>query len=381
MAAARPAGQLIAPRRTILDRLGLAGVAGWSIYWLAATPQKYGYALSWHFFVGGARRMVGLHYRGYLPAGGLHLYANYPQLQIGPLSFVLALPIALLPRTASEAVAVVLMTAAGPVTIALIADAARRLRPWPRRRAIIAGSLAWVLVAPLWCDLAISFAHLDDVLALLFVAAAVNTMSRRNPLIAAICLGAAAASKPWAIAFIPLALVASDRNRLRHLAAATGVAAALWLPFVLGDTRTLHATGSFKIRIVRTSVLAVFHLTGGTPSWVRPVQFLGGALLAYACVRSGQWAAAVVIAVALRLGIDPNVYPYYTTGLLVGAVIWDLLGSRYRVPLLTAATFVALYWSTFWSLSAHTDAVVRLVFVLTVPFVVIATAPRRAVCS
>jgi hypothetical protein len=101
-------------------------VIAWTGYWLVRTPQLYGYALSWHFFVGGARRMVGLHYRGYPLPGGLHLYANYPQLQISPLSLLVALPLALLPHDLSQAVAVVLMTAAGPVTIGLVADAARR---------------------------------------------------------------------------------------------------------------------------------------------------------------------------------------------------------------------------------------------------------------
>jgi hypothetical protein len=359
------------------DRALLAVVVLWTVAWMIYIPHRFGYVVSWHFFVAGARRMVGLHYAGYPLAGGLHLYANYPKLQIGPLSFVVALPLALLPRVVSEGLAGVLMMAAGPVSIGLVAESAIRVRGWSTRQALRAGSLTWFFVVPLWCDLAIRWGHLDDVLTLLLVAGAVNALSRARPDVAAICIGAAAASKPWGVAFIPLALAATDGKRLRHLTVAVAVAAALWLPFLFGDSRTLHAAGEFKIKVVPTSVLALFHVTGGTPSWVRPVQFLGGALLAYACVRSGQWAAAVVVAIALRLGTDPNVYTYYTTGLVIGAAIWDLLGSRLRAPVLTAATFVALYWSTYWHLAAHTQALIRLIFVLGVPVFLVVTAEPR----
>jgi uncharacterized membrane protein len=260
----------------------------------------------------------------------------------------------------------------------LVADAARRLRPWSRRQVITAGVMAWAFVAPLWFQLSITFGHLDDVLVLLFLAFAVNALSRGNATVSALCVGAAAASKPWALAAIPLALAATDGRRLRHLLEALAVAILPWLPFVLGDSHTVHAASSFQIRVVPKSVLALFGVTGGTPSWVRPVQFLGGALVVLLFVLSERWAAAVVVAVAVRLGTDPNTYAYYTTGLVVGAAMWDLIGSRVRLPLLTAATFVTLYWSTFWSLSAHTLGALRLATVLAVPLVVLATTDRTA---
>jgi hypothetical protein len=363
----------------IAGLFGGGAVVAWSAYWGVYCANPSG--LSWHFFYGGARRMVGLNYRGYVLPGGLHLFANYPQLQIGPLSFVAALPLAVLPRDVAQPIAIVRMAVAGPLTVWLVADAAKRLRPWSTREAIWSGVAAWVFVAPLWFQLSIRFGHLDDALALLLLAAAINALSRANPTVAALCIGAAAASKPWAIATIPLALAATDGRRLRHLVEAAVVAVLPWLPFVLGDSRTIHAAGSFKIRVVPTSALALFNVTGGTPSWVRPVQFAGGALLVALCVASGRWAAAVLIAVALRLGTDPNVYPYYSTGLLVGAAIWDLLGSRLRVPLLTAAAFVTMYWSTFWSLSNHTEAALRFATILAMPLLVLATAARDPVRS
>jgi hypothetical protein len=270
----------------------------------------------------------------------------------------------------ADVIAVTLMAAAGPLLLWLIVDAAGRLRHQSRPSVWEAGSV-WVLLVPLWCQLALTYGHVDDVLALLLAAAAANALTRRRFGWVAICVGAAAAAKPWGIAFVPLALAATDGRRLRHLAEAIAVAALPWLPFVLGDRHTLHAAGSFKIRVAASSVLAVFHVSGGTPSWVRPVQFLGGALLAFACVRSGRWTAAIALTIALRLAIDPNVYSYYSTGALVGAAIWDLLGSRVRLPVLTAIGFCLLYWPTFWSLSPHTLGILRLADVVVVPCFVV----------
>jgi hypothetical protein len=355
--------------------LGVALVLAWSAWWIVYCARG-GSGLSWHFFVAGPRRLVGLHYRGYLLPGGLHIYANYPRLQWGPLTFIIALPLALLPISVSQPIAIIVMTAIGPLVIALVADAARRLRSWSRRQAVTLGVMAWVFVAPLWLQLSVTFGHLDDVLVLLFLAIAVNAVSRGNATVAALCVGAAAVSKPWALAAIPLAMAVSDGRRIRHLAEALAVAILPWLPFVLGDSHTVHAASSFKIRVVPRSVLALFHVTGGTPSWVRPVQFLGGALVVLLFVLSERWAAAVVVAVAVRLGTDPNTYAYYTTGLVVGAAMWDLIGSRVRLPFLTAAVFVTLYWSTFWSLSAHTLGLLRLATVLAVPLYVWVTTDQ-----
>jgi hypothetical protein len=359
-------------------RWEIAAIVGWSAWWFAFDPRRFGFLLSWHFFVAGAHRMMGLKYSGYPLPGGVHLFASYPKLQIGPLSFLVAAPIAFLPHLLGQVIAVAFMTAAGPVTIGLVADAGRRVRGWPLETAIRSGAAAWFFIVPLWSQLAVCFGHLDDVLALLFVAAAVNALSRANPTMAAICIGASAASKPWAAAFIPLALAAADGRRLRHLAESVAVVVVVWAPFVLGDMHTLRAA-SFKIPIAKTSVLALFHVTGGTPNWVRPCQILGGALLAVVCVRSGRWAAVVVVVVALRLGVDPNIYSYYTAGILVGASVWDLLGSRYHAPLLTAAGFLSLYWATYWPLAAPTQARIRLGYVLVVPLVVIMTATRQRV--
>jgi hypothetical protein len=45
---------------------------------------------------------------------------------------------------------------------------------------------------------------------------------------------------------------------------------------------------------------------------------------------------------AARIGLDPAAHGYYTPGLLVGAMLWDLVGSRRPIPFWTAVAFFAL---------------------------------------
>ena len=364
----------------VSDRMLAALVVSWTVFWAVYIPYRWGWMRAWYFFVAGPRKLVDLSYPHYLAAGGLQLYASFPKLQIGPVAFLIALPLALLPMFVSKLIGCVLMSLAGPAVVWLLADAAHRLRGGSRAGALRAAGWMWVLLAPPWFLLSICWAHLDDVLALLFVAAGVNLLARGRLTLAAVAVGASAAAKPWALAFIPLALAASEQQRIRRLMIAVGVAVGPWLPFVVADPRTLRAA-SYKIRVIPASVLSLFHVVGGTPSWVRPIQFIGGGLLVALGVRSGRWAAGVVLAIALRLGTDPNVYSYYTTGLLVGAAIWDLLGSRLRVPVLTSTCLLTLYGSTYLRLSEHDHAVLRLATVIAIPIIVICTASRSSESS
>src|SRR5579863_1106862 len=59
----------------------------WTIPWALYFGVHGGF--SWHFFDQGSRLLFHGASAGQ-PAGGLHLYANYPQLQIGPVTFAIA---------------------------------------------------------------------------------------------------------------------------------------------------------------------------------------------------------------------------------------------------------------------------------------------------
>ena len=59
------------------------------------------------------------------------------------------------------------------------------------------------------------------------------------------------------------------------------------------------------------------------PTWVRPVQLLGGAALAAVAARSGGWTGVMLVGLACRVALDPNPLFYYGLGPVLGALIWD----------------------------------------------------------
>ena len=84
------------------------------------------------------------------------------------------------------------------------------------------------------------------------------------------------------------------------------------------------------------------------------------ALLAYRCRPESIIAAAI----AVRLATDPATWSYYTPGLVIGVVIWDLLGQR-RFPWATVIAVVGL--APTWLLpSDRARAVTRLAITIAV---------------
>jgi len=63
-------------------------LAVWAVLWCVLVSAPGGF--SWFYFDHGSVLLFGGHPRGLTAAGGLHLYRNYPQYQIGPLTFLLA---------------------------------------------------------------------------------------------------------------------------------------------------------------------------------------------------------------------------------------------------------------------------------------------------
>jgi hypothetical protein len=109
------------------------------------------------------------------------------------------------------------------------------------------------------------------------------------------------------------------------------------------------------------------------------VQFSLGAILVALCVRHRRYAGAVAVALALRLAIDPNIYPYYTTGLLVATALWDLIVTRVKIPIMTTGCFLALYLPDLTRVSATTRGWLLLAAVVAVPIAVATKSPSNAV--
>ncbi|MEU8692848.1 hypothetical protein [Streptomyces sp. NPDC048665] len=314
----------------------------WALVWLLVYMPGGGY--SWHYFAHGSALLFDG--SGASPAGGLHLYANYPGLQIGPVAFVGAQVLRSIGSDNGMVAAQFAMTAAGLLVLhtlercAVLTRPDLLRRPTALRRTVLLGGGVFLVV---WESLSVHYGHLDDVLALLFAVLAVRALIADSPALAGLCLGLAADSKPWALAFLPLVL-AAPRVRRRHVAVYTAATVLLaWLPFVIADPGTLTAAQYTIVNEPSSALRALGVATAGTPSWDRMAQLGLGCGLGVLAVVRRRWQAVLLLGVGARIVLDPGVYDYYTAGLLVGALCWELLGLQRPVPVWSLAAFTGLH--------------------------------------
>jgi hypothetical protein len=315
-------------------------LVGWFALWFGLMLWKGGVA--WHFFVEGHLALTDLDDP---TSGGLHLYAALPVLQIGPVALLAASAMSVFGPHGSLLVAQVLGAFAGVAILWVTRSIAGRVRSdltgWQIDCRLW---LAAVFFTPVWMYLAVGSVHLDDVLTLLFAVLALHAVLRGRPLLAGLLLGLAVDAKPWALPFGCLLLLLSG-NRARLLGGAAMLAAvvAAWLPFFLADAATVNAM-HYTIANTKLSALRVIGIdTPRTPSWDRPAQVVLGLALGLVALRRQRWAAVILLAVAARIVLDPGTNLYYPAGLVVGAVLWDVLGSPLGQPWWTAAAALALF--------------------------------------
>lgn len=300
---------------------------------------------SWHFFADSGTLLLGGHPPGMSLPGGLHLYANYPQLQFGPLTLVAVVILMPVTATGGWMIATWLMTLAGLAILYLVEYLTRVAGPtgtatsWATVPTMLIGGGSFLLS---WELLAVHFGHLDDVLALVLLATTAVAVAQRDPILAGIALGLAVDAKPWALACAALLLALPRRTWWRALAVAALAIGLAWLPFVLADPRTLHAA-SFTIANVPASGLRALGVrTPTTPSWDRLAQIGSGCLLGAIAVLRGRWQAVLALGIGARIALDPSVYTYYTAGLALGLLHWDLVGYRRPLPLLSLLCLAGL---------------------------------------
>lgn len=328
---------------------------GWGCFWFALMRRHGG--VSWHFFVEGATFL-------FAPGGGLHLYAAHPELQIGPLAFVLSGPLAALPPAAGLLAVQALLALLGVFVLVQLWRLGNELRPPiartdAGRRLLLAG----IPFLPVWMNLAVRFVHVDDALALALVACAVGAIRRGEGVLAGIMIGMSVDAKPWALPFAGLLLALRLGGRIKALLAAAATVAVAWLPFLLADPATL-AAGHFTIVNQPDSSLRTLGVSAAvTPGWDRPAQVALGLALAVAAVRAHRWAAAVLLVVAARVVLDPGTYTYYVAGISVGALVWDQVGTRRALPVFTWFG-AGLFASEWLPLTPAGRGLVRLVFVV-----------------
>jgi hypothetical protein len=371
--------QWSAPQRLSRQRLSrqwpLLVLSGWAAVWFRVLAPAGG--IAWHFFVEGSRLAFSgpypPHYRG---AGGLHLYANYPWLQIGPLSFAVAQVLRHLGPDNGLVTAELVMTVMGLGVLIVVRHVAVAVRPdLAAGRSLRWGFLAGGAIFMIgWEELAVAYGHLDDALALLCAVLALRAAISRRPVLVGLTVGLAADAKPWALVFLPLLLVAglpgdepSGEGAARRArvtsgwvlsgrvlsgwvlsgwvlsgAVALGIVAAAWLPFYLGDPGTSAAAHYAIANLPDSALRALGVSTAHTPSWDRAAQVAVGCALGALAVWRRRWPAVILLGVGARIALDPAVHGYYTAGVLLGALIWDLLGARRPVPFWTLVSYAAL---------------------------------------
>jgi hypothetical protein len=338
----------------------------WTALWAAGHAASFGY--SWHYFAEGSRLLFGA------PGGGLDLYATHPQLQIGPLTLLVATPLNALGPSGGRVAATFLMTCTGPPLLGAIwrlVSAAARRSPH---------TLLWagLIFLPVWTELGTHYGHLDDVLALIFGVGAMHAVVRHRPVCAALLLAAATDAKPWAAGFAVLLFAFPRPAWRRSLPVFAGAVAVAWLPFLAADPHSL-ATARFTIVNSSASGLRALGVAAArTPSWDRPAQLALGGLIAAIAVWRGRWPSVILLVTGARILLDPSVYPYYTSGVLVGTVAWDLM-TRSRWPWATVTGATALYAAhvagAVGVLSPHILGLLRVAFVIGTTLAVIAWPP------
>ena len=312
----------------------------------------------WGFFREGSRALIGQPAPG--AAGGIHLYASQPEIQVGPPALLAALPFNLLPEPWDVGTARLVMSLSVLVALWLVDRLGRAMGVTEarRQRGVLLGGL---MLIPAWVTVAVDFAHLDDILALLLGVLAMLLLVMERPMWAATALGIAVATKPWAIVMVPLLLRSGWRPALRPVALAGVVAVAWWIPFLL-DPGTLTSLWSFRLPIHASSGLAALGIDprGEMPGWVRPAQMLGGVLLGVVAARRGHWTGVLLVGMATRVALDPNPMFYYAVGPVLGALVWDLTRTTTGIPW-TAGCAMAAFSLTPFTSTSQAQGVLRLV--------------------
>lgn len=308
-------------------------------------------------------------YRGMVGDEGLRVYAERPNIQSGPIAL---LSIGLLADLGAWAfpVAVAAMFVLAMVSLFRM-DAARDRNP------VVLGvggliALAW------WRTFAFQ-GHLDDAATIAIAVVAVAAVERRRHVSAAVALGIALAIKPWAVFLLPVLMRPSDtwRRRVALPCLSLAIGAVTWAPFLLASSGTMGGAKP-SVWVAPDSVYRL--LTGSSstmPTTLRMLQ-LAMCIVAVGWVTlRGHVACALLLGVSVRLLLDGGTWPYYTAGLIVGALLWDVLESEYRIPWATIAASALLPKPT-WIEPAEVRALMRLVACLGAIALVLWTVRRGA---
>lgn len=312
----------------------------------------------WNEFVSAGRLMLG--------SAGLHVYELRHDVQTGPLSLLLARVFALTPRN-GFVLCTIVSAGLGLVAIRLLERTARPSQPSTDFDVLVL--TGGCVAAFTWAKLG-GYGHLDDALTLTCGVIALHQVKAGRSVWAGVAIGVAIASKPWGVIFLPLTLASRPRD-WRSPVAAAAVAAVAWLPFIIGAPGSLRGLRP-TVHIAPDSVLDLVGLTDQSlPDWMRIAQLAACLAIGAILVLRNRPESVIAAAVAVRMATDPATWSYYTPGLVIGVLIWDLLDRR-RFPWATFAVVVGL--APTWLVPSDT---LRAVLRASVAVAVVCAALRR----
>lgn len=329
----------LAVRLRTLDKL--AGRLRWQLIVFAmlasAAAHVRGNGLTWHYVVTGTDELFS--------AQGLHLYADHPEIQMGPLTLVAVSPLVFLGHSViARGLGMAVLAAVGLLCLRECERLAGTTLTSARKRTFL---IAGLLFAPVWIEIAVHWEHPDDALALLCSLLSLRFALANRHIAAAVILGLAVDFKPWAAALVSIGFILESRKLPRFLGTFALTVTAMWLPFLLGDPHTMRMT-TFAISNSPSSVLRVLGVTDAkTPHWCRQAQLIGGAVVSSILVKRGRWAGVLAAAVSVRMFLDPANKNYYTGGLLLGTVLFDIALASTFVPWSTICGFVLVYLPSY----------------------------------
>lgn len=306
----------------------------------------------WNVFVDAGRKMLG--------SEGFGVFVHQRDIQTGPLTLLFARLLAFTPRNGFIA-QVAICGALGLACVRRIETSQsthRRRDPIGTQTTTLIGGA----IAMFWWAKLGGYGHLDDAIVLTAAVYAISTPRLRRLDVSAVGLGLAIGAKPWAVIFLPLLWrkCATRRDALKSSAIAAGVAGSVWLPFLIVQPDTIKSMRA-TVHVAADSVIALF---GGNdanlPSWLRVAQLLGAVGVAALAMKRQHPGGVIVAAVACRIVTDPGTWSYYSAGIVIGALAWDICESRSIVPTMTIC--VSLLMVPSWMVgSAELRSWMRLV--------------------
>jgi hypothetical protein len=218
---------------------------------------------------------------------------------------------------------------------------------------------------------ALRYGHPEELLAAALCVGAILAAGRRRPLIAGLLLGAAFATKQWALlAVLPVIAAAPPGQRWRTALAGAATAALLILPMLIGDPHrffhTTHSAGVVAGAAMPTNIWFGFgtdvpvtiaangqaspprSLPGAMAAISHPLILIAGFMVAalwWRCRRRDVSPEDALLVFALimlvRCLLDPLTNSYYHLPFLMALAAWEGLRRR-GAPVLTVAATTAL---------------------------------------